>query len=127
MLHEHNILARLQDGWKNVGEGFSPEDPKHILKVRDRILAVIGEACRSWTTPLVVEIDRDSEAGKIMLNDMIAQGINAVVFPRDDCSTRNIPDPKWREIAVQERLNCWVAEWNARIVVSSSGDLAVRF
>lgn len=83
-----------------------------MLEARDQAVAVIRDESRSSHSPAVVAIDGGSGAGKSTLAAWIAEELDAVVIPLDDFFAGDIPDPKWSEFSLQERLRK-VFKWDA--------------
>ena len=59
----------------------------------------------------MVAIDGASGAGKSTIASMIATELDAAVIPLDDFFAANIPDHKWDEFSVEEKLK-YVLNWN---------------
>lgn len=60
--------------------------------------------------PIVVSIDGGSGAGKSTFAVTLAREVNAALIPTDDFFAANMPDHKWDEFTVEEKLK-YVLDW----------------
>jgi len=77
---------------------------KTIVKQISSLLAEKGR-------PIVVALDGGSGAGKSTLAAIIEKELDTALIPLDDFFSANIPDHKWDEFTVQERLT-YVFHWS---------------
>jgi len=77
---------------------------KTIIKQIHSLLAEKGR-------PIVVALDGGSGAGKSTLASMIEQELDTVLIPLDDFFSANIPESKWDEFTVEEKLK-HVFDWS---------------
>ena len=74
------------------------------------IVAYIKNLLATKGAPIVVALDGGSGAGKSTLASMIANEVDTAVIPLDDFFSANIPDNKWDEFTVEEKLK-YVFDW----------------
>jgi uridine kinase len=89
-----------------------PLASESMKAARDRIVDKIRKLLSNADSPVVVAIDGGSGAGKSTLAELIQQEIETVVIPLDDFYSAHIPDSKWRESSVEERLEN-VFKWDS--------------
>jgi|ERR1700722_16490871 uridine kinase len=80
---------------------------KGLDTVIDRISSLSSDPMR----PMVVAIDGASGAGKSTVSEMLKSKLSAAVIPLDDFFSAHIPDAKWDEFSVEEKLEK-VFDWN---------------
>ena len=61
--------------------------------------------------PIVVALDGGSGAGKSTLASIVEKELDTALIPLDDFFSANIPDNKWDEFTVQEKLT-YVFDWS---------------
>src|SRR5262245_49848345 len=76
----------------------------------EQIKVRIQELHKQKQAPVVVSMDGGSGAGKSTLAVILAREVNATLIPSDDFFAANIPDHKWDEFTVEEKLN-YVLDW----------------
>lgn len=77
---------------------------KTIVKQIRSLLAEKGR-------PIVVALDGGSGAGKSTLAAMIEKELDTALIPLDDFFAANIPDSKWDDFSVEEKL-MYVFDWS---------------
>lgn len=70
----------------------------------------INELISKKPGPVVVALDGPSGAGKSTLAAVLEKELSAAVIPLDDFFAAQIPDPKWDEFTVEEKLK-YVFDW----------------
>jgi len=75
--------------------------------IKERIKALQTDKNR----PLVVALDGGSGARKSTIASQLKSEINFVLIPLDDFFSANIPDHKWDEFIVEEKLE-YVFDWD---------------
>lgn len=60
--------------------------------------------------PLVIAMDGPSGAGKSTIAAMLEQQLDIAIIPLDDFFSANIPDYKWDEFTIEEKLK-YVIDW----------------
>jgi para-aminobenzoate synthetase len=61
--------------------------------------------------PLIMAIDGGSGSGKTTIAKKIADTFNTVIIPLDDFFSVNIPDSKWNDFTIEEKLDK-VFDWD---------------
>jgi para-aminobenzoate synthetase len=61
--------------------------------------------------PLIMAIDGGSGSGKTTIAKEIADTFNAIIIPLDDFFSANIPDSKWNDFTIEEKLGK-VFDWD---------------
>jgi uridine kinase len=82
-----------------------------IIKGLDTVIARINSLSSDHIRPIIVAIDGASGAGKSTVSAMLKSKLSATVIPLDDFFSANIPDPKWDEFSVEEKLEK-IFDWN---------------
>jgi uridine kinase len=80
---------------------------EEILKT---ILIHVGSLLAEKGPPIVVALDGGSGAGKSTLAAMIGKELDTALIPLDDFFAANIPDNKWDEFTIEEKLK-YVFDW----------------
>lgn len=75
-----------------------------------RIIEIIQKQLQCRTTPLVVAIDGPSGAGKSTIAAKLSTNLDVSIIPLDDFFSANIPDHKWDEFTIEEKL-IYVIDW----------------
>jgi len=75
--------------------------------IKERIQALLTEKNR----PIVVVLDGGSGAGKSTIASQLKSEIELALIPLDDFFSANIPDHKWDEFTVEEKLE-YVFHWD---------------
>ena len=75
------------------------------------ILEQIKRLVSRKPAPVVIALDGGSGSGKSTLAARIAKELGAAVIPLDDFFAANIPDPKWDEFTIEEKLR-YVFDWS---------------
>jgi uridine kinase len=70
-----------------------------------KIITGIRNKAISSKIPIIVAIDGCSGSGKTTIANQIKSELNAVIIPLDDFFSANIPDSKWEEFTIIERLH----------------------
>jgi para-aminobenzoate synthetase len=79
--------------------------------IRNKIIIAIRRLITSSNLPIIIAIDGCSGAGKSTIAEQIKFEFNAVVIPLDDFFSASIPDAKWKEYTIEEKLHN-VFNWN---------------
>jgi uridine kinase len=79
---------------------------------RDQIVDKIHKLLSTTDSPVVVALDGGSGAGKSTLAKLVQKEMDAVAIPLDDFYSAHVPDSKWRESSVEERLEN-VFKWDS--------------
>ena len=91
-----------------------PADSFHPITPAEGALKTIRKQIRSLLTekerPILVALDGGSGAGKSTVAARIEKELDAAVIPLDDFFSANIPDGKWDEFTVEEKLK-HVFDW----------------
>lgn len=83
---------------------------KEAVDAFENILAEIRRLLSEHPTPVVLALDGGSGAGKSTLASLIANECDTALIPMDDFFSADIPDSRWDEFSVEQRLNC-VFDW----------------
>lgn len=75
-----------------------------------RIIEIIQKQLQCRTIPLVVAIDGPSGAGKSTIAAKLSTNLDVSIIPLDDFFSANIPDHKWDEFTIEEKL-IYVIDW----------------
>jgi uridine kinase len=81
------------------------------LAAHERVVAEIRRRLSEQQAPLVVALDGGSGAGKSTLASLIAEALEATVVPLDDFFTADVPDHRWDDFTVEEKLER-VFDWD---------------
>jgi len=87
---------------------------RHLSLLNDALKTIINQIhslLAEKGRPIVVALDGGSGAGKSTLASMIEQELDTVLIPLDDFFSANIPDSKWDEFTVEEKLK-HVFDWS---------------
>lgn len=82
-----------------------------INEARNTIVKKIRRRLAEKGRPIVVALDGGSGAGKSTLASMIEQDTDTALIPLDDFFAANIPENKWDEFTVEEKL-MFVFDWH---------------
>jgi len=82
-----------------------------IIKGSDLVIERISSLSSEPMRPIMVAIDGASGAGKSTVSYMLKSKLSAAVISLDDFFSANIPDAKWDEFSVEEKLKA-VFDWN---------------
>jgi para-aminobenzoate synthetase len=81
------------------------------LTAYDRAIAAIRCWLRERQAPVVIALDGGSGAGKSTLASRIEKDLDAMVIPLDDFFAADIPDHRWDDFTVEEKLES-VFDWD---------------
>ena len=81
-----------------------------FVKARE-IVSQIQSLLAGKQRPVVVALDGGSGAGKSTLASIIKDELDISLIPLDDFFSANIPDHKWDDFTVDEKLK-YVFDWN---------------
>ena len=75
-----------------------------MTDVSRKVVAAIQQLASSHPGPIVVALDGGSGAGKSTLALLIENQVNTALIPIDGFFAADIPDSRWDEFSVEERL-----------------------
>lgn len=75
-----------------------------------KVIAEIRRLLSRQPGPIVVALDGGSGAGKSTLASLIENGLDAALIQMDDFFAADIPDHRWDEFSVEERLE-YAFDW----------------
>jgi len=75
-----------------------------LLSARKEIGEEIKRLLSSKQAPIVVALDGGSGAGKSTLASIVESEFDTAMIPLDDFFSADIPDPKWDDFTVEEKL-----------------------
>lgn len=86
------------------------EPDNNLVDASTKIIVAIQRLRSSQGRPIVVALDGGSGAGKSTLARSIQDQVETALIPIDDFFAADIPDSRWDEFSVQERL-AYVFDW----------------
>jgi len=82
----------------------------NLVEASTKVIAAIRRLLSSRPGPIVGALDGGSGAGKSTLARLIQDRVETALIPIDDFFAADIPDSRWDEFSVEERLR-YVFDW----------------
>lgn len=84
--------------------------PFNLATLSNTIVTAIEQLLSNRPSPVVVALDGGSGAGKTTLALLIEKEFDTAIVQLDDFFSAHIPDRKWDEFSVEEKLD-YVFDW----------------
>jgi uridine kinase len=81
-----------------------------LIPQTEKVLEAIQKLLAGHDVPLVIALDGPSGAGKSTIAAALAPELDIAIVPLDDFFSAHIPDHKWDEFTLEEKLKC-VIDW----------------